>query len=99
MKVSLSTRIVSAVVVSVVIGSSAAVISSFMLLRGFERQAQQDVHKFSLAAQEQMEAQRERCLEAAFQFASRPEVVEAVKAGDGESLRKIAKAALASAGI
>ncbi len=99
MKVSLSKRIVSAVVVSVVIGSSAAVISSFMLLRGFERQAQQDVQKFSRAAQEQMEAQRERCREAAFQFASRPDVVEAVKAGDGESLRKIAKAALASGGI
>ncbi|MEJ5359712.1 MAG: methyl-accepting chemotaxis protein [Desulfobacterales bacterium] len=99
MKLSLSKRVISAVMISALIGSSAAFISSFMLLRGFERQAQQDVQKFSHAAQELMDVQRERCRETAFQFASRPDVIEAVKQGDGESLRKIAKAFLASGAV
>ncbi len=99
MKLSLSQRVISAVLVSAVIGSSAAVISSFMLLRGFERQAQMDVQKFSTAAQDLMDMQRERCREAAFQFASRPDVAEAVKQSDGEALQKIAKTFLASGAV
>ncbi len=99
MKLSLSQRVIAAVLVSALIGSSAAVISSFMLLRGFERQAQMDVQKFSTAAQDLMDMQRERCREAAFQFASRPDVAEAVKQGDGEALQKIAKAFLASGAV
>ena len=53
MKLTLSKRIIGAVIISVLVGSTSAIISSFSLMRGFDEHAQKDVEQYSieLAAQ------------------------------------------------
>jgi methyl-accepting chemotaxis protein len=96
MKLSLSKRIIGAVIISVIIGSSAALISSAVLMRSFNEQAQKDVEQFSTAVQGQLDAIKEKCREAAYQFAARPDVAEAVKKGDSAYVQKVAREFLAS---
>ena len=96
MKLSLSKRIIGAVIISVIIGSSAALISSVILMRGFNEQAQKDVEQFSTAVQGQLDAIKEKCKEAAYQFAARPDVGEAMKKGDTAYVQKVAREFLAS---
>jgi hypothetical protein len=45
MKLTLSKRIIGAVIISVLVGSTSAIISSFFLMRGFDEQAQKDVEQ------------------------------------------------------
>jgi len=96
MKLSLSKRIIGAVIISVIIGSSAALISSAVLMRSFNEQAQKDVEQFSTAVQGRLDAIEEKCREAAYQFAARPDVAEAVKKGDSAYVQKVAREFLAS---
>ncbi len=91
MNLSLSKRIVGVVIISVLIGSVSAVISSFVLMRGFNDQAQRDVEQFSNAVQQQLDTYRDRCRDLASQFAGRPDLAEAVKKGDTGYVQKIAK--------
>jgi methyl-accepting chemotaxis protein len=95
MKLSLSKRIIGAVIFSVIIGSAAALVSSVILMRGFNEQAQKDVEQFATAVQGQLDAIRDRCREAAYQFAARPDVAEAVKKGDTAYVQKVAREFLA----
>jgi methyl-accepting chemotaxis protein len=88
---SLSKRIVGVVILSVLIGSVSALISSFVLMRGFNDQAQRDVDQFSAAVQQQLDTYRDRCRDLASQFAGRPDLAEAVKKGDTAYVQKIAK--------
>ena len=71
MRLSLSQRIIGIVIFSVIIGSSAALISSYILMRDFNHRAQQDVQRFSIAAQAQLDALKEKCREAADQSSRR----------------------------
>jgi methyl-accepting chemotaxis protein len=96
MKLSLSKRIISAVILSAIIGSTAALISSIVLMRSFNEQAQKDVEQFATAVQGQIDAIKEKCREAAYQFAGRPDVAEAVKKGDTAYVQKVAREFLAS---
>ena len=82
MKLSLSKRIIGAVIFAVIIGSAAALVSSVILMRAFNEQAQKDVEQFATAVQGQLDAIKDKCREAAYQFAVRPDVAEAVKKGD-----------------
>ena len=91
MNLSLSKRIIGAVIISVVIGSTSALISSFILMRGFQEQAQKDVEKFTTTVQHQLDTYQERCRDAASQFAARPDVAEAVKRGDTAHIQKAAR--------
>ncbi len=94
MKLSLSKRIIGAVIISVVIGSTSALISSFILMRGFQEQAQKDVEKFTTTVQHQLDTYQERCRDGAAQFAARPDVAEAVKKGDTVYVQKAAREAV-----
>ena len=96
MKLSLSKRIIGAVIISVIIGSTAALISSVILMRSFSEQTQKDVEQFSTAVQGQLDAIKEKCREAAYQFAARPDVAEAVKRGDTAYIQKVAREFLTS---
>ena len=91
MKLSLSKRIIGAVIISVVIGSTSALISSFILMRGFQEQAQKDVEKFTTTVQHQLDTYQDRCRDGAAQFAARPDVAEAVKRGDTAHIQKAAR--------
>lgn len=91
MRLSLSQRIIGIVIFSVIIGSSAALISSYILMRDFNHRAQQDVQRFSIAAQAQLDALKEKCREAADQFTVRPDVIEAVDKGDTAYIQKVGK--------
>ncbi len=91
MRLSLSKRIIGTVIISVVIGSSAALISSYLLLRDFNHRAQQDMERYSTAVQAQLDALKETCRGAAYQFAVRPDVIEAVAKGDTAYLQKAGK--------
>jgi methyl-accepting chemotaxis protein len=99
MKLSLSKRIIGAVILSVIIGSTAALISSVVLMRGFNEQAQKDVEQFATAVQGQLDAIKDKCREAAYQFAARPDVAEAVKKGDTAYVQKVAREFLASGAV
>jgi methyl-accepting chemotaxis protein len=99
MRLSLSKRIIGTVVISVVIGSSAALICSFMLMRVFNERAKQDVERYSAAVQAQLDGIKERCREGAHQFAVRPDVVEAVRKSDAAYVQKAAKEFLRGGGI
>jgi methyl-accepting chemotaxis protein len=99
MRLSLSKRIIGTVMISVIIGSSAALISSFMLMRDFNERAQQDVERYSTAVQAQLDGMREKCREAAHQFAVRPDVAEAVRKGDSVYVQKAAKEFLGAGGV
>src|SRR5512139_638583 len=96
MRLSLSKRIIGAVIISVIIGSSAAIISSAILMRSFNEQTQKDVEQFSTAVQGQLDAIKEKCREAAYQFAGRPDVADAVRKGDTTYVQKVAREFLAS---
>ena len=91
MQLSLSKRIIGVVILSVFIGSTAALISSFVLMRGFNDLAQHEIGQFSAAVQAQMDNLREKCVEAARQFAQRPDVVAAVSKGDTAYVQKAGK--------
>jgi methyl-accepting chemotaxis protein len=91
MQLSLSKRIIGVVILSVVIGSTSAVISSAVLMNGFTDLAHQEIEKLSSAVQAQMDNIRDKCEEAAYQFATRPDVVEAVGKGDSAYVQKIGK--------
>ena len=91
MNLSLSKRIIGVVIISVFIGSTSALISSFILTRGFQAQAQKDVEQFSTSVQQQLDTYQERCRDGAAQFASRPDVAEAVKRGDTAYVQKAAQ--------
>ena len=60
MNLTLSKRIIGAVIISVLVGSTSAIISSFFLMRGFDEQAQKDVEQYSLAVQSQLDTMQER---------------------------------------
>ena len=91
MQLSLSQRIIGIVVISVIIGSSAALISAYILMRDSNHRAQQDVQRLSTAAQAQLDELKEKCREAAYQFAVRPDVIEAVAKGDTAYIQKVGK--------
>jgi len=82
MKLTLSKRIIGAVIISVLVGSTSALISSFFLLRGFDEQAQKDVELYSLAVQGQLDSMQDKAREAAPAVAGRSDVARAVKRGD-----------------
>ena len=71
MKLTLSKRIVGAVIISVLVGSTSALISSFFLLRGFDEQAQKDVELYFLAVQGQLDSMQDKAPEAAHAVAGR----------------------------
>jgi methyl-accepting chemotaxis protein len=60
-------------------------------MRDSNHRAQQDVQRFSIAAQAQLDALKEKCREAAYQFAVRPDVIEAVAKGDTAYVQKVGK--------
>ncbi len=91
MKLSLSKRIISVVIVSVIVGSTSALISSFMLMRWFDEQTKQDVMQVSTAVQAQLDSLRDKCKEAAYLFALRKDVAEAVKRGDTAYVQRVAQ--------
>jgi methyl-accepting chemotaxis protein len=99
MKLTLSKRIIGAVIISVLVGSTSAIISSFFLMRGFDEQAQKDVEQYSQAVQSQMESMQDKAREAAHAVAGRPDVAQAVKRGDTAYVQKVAKEILKSGAI
>jgi methyl-accepting chemotaxis protein len=99
MKLTLSKRIIGAVIISVLVGSTSAIISSFFLMRGFDEQAQKDVEQYSQAVQSQMESMQDKSREAAHAVAGRPDVAQAVKRGDTAYVQKVAKEILKSGAI
>ena len=82
MKLTLSKRIIGAVIISVLVGSASALISSFFRMRGFDEQAQKDVELYSLAVQGQLDSMQDKAREAAPAVAGRSDVARAVKRGD-----------------
>jgi hypothetical protein len=86
-QLSLSRRIVGTVILSVIIGSSAALVSSYLQVRDFNERAQKDVERYSVAVQAQLDAIKEKCRETAYQFALRPDVVDAVARSDAKYLQ------------
>jgi len=99
MKLTLSKRIIGAVIISVLVGSTSAIISSFFLMRGFDEQAQKDVEQYSQAVQNQLDAMQDRVREAAYAVAGRPDVAQAVKRGDSAYVQKVAKEILKSGAV
>jgi methyl-accepting chemotaxis protein len=99
MKLTLSKRIIGAVIISVLVGSTSAIISSFFLMRGFDEQAQKDVEQYSQAVQSQLESMQDKSREAAHAVAGRPDVAQAVKRGDTAYVQKVAKEILKSGAI
>jgi methyl-accepting chemotaxis protein len=99
MKLTLSKRIIGAVIISVLVGSTSAIISSFFLMRGFDEQAQKDVEQYSQAVQSQLESMQDKAREAAHAVAGRPDVAQAVKRGDTAYVQKVAKEILKSGAI
>ncbi len=99
MKLTLSKRIIGAVIISVLVGSTSAIISSFFLMRGFDGLAQKDVEQISRAVQNQMDGMQDRAREAAHAVAGRPDVAEAVKRGDTPYVQKVAKEILKSGAV
>lgn len=99
MRLSLSKRIIGCVILSVVIGSSATLISSYMLMRDFNQRAQQDVERYATTVQTQLDALKEKCREAAYQFAVRPDVIEAVAKGNSAYIQKVGKEFLRSGAV
>ncbi|MBI5582180.1 MAG: cache domain-containing protein [Deltaproteobacteria bacterium] len=99
MKLTLSRRIVGAVIISVLVGSASAIISSFFLMRGFDDLAQKDVEQYSLAVQGQLDGMQDRVREAAYAVAGRPDVAEAVKRGDTAYIQKVSKEVLKSGAV
>ena len=99
MKLTLSKRIISAVIISVLVGSTSAIISSFFLMRGFDEQAQKDVEQYSQAVQSQLENMQDKAREAAHAVAGRPDVAQAVKRGDTAYVQKVAKEILKSGAV
>ena len=91
MKLSLSTRIVVAVIISVVVGSSSGLVSSVVLMGAFNDQAQKDVNQYVTAIQDQLDNILAKCRDAAYYFATKPDVAEAVKNGDTAYVQKAAK--------
>jgi len=99
MKLSLSKRIVGAVIISVLVGSSSALISSFFLMRGFNEQAQKDVEQYATAVQSQLDTILGKARESAYAIAYRPDVADAVKRGDTAYIRKVGKEFLNSGAV
>jgi methyl-accepting chemotaxis protein len=99
MKLTLSKRIIGAVIISVLVGSTSAIISSFFLMRGFDEQAQKDVEQYSQAVQSQLDAMQDKAREAAHAVAARPDVAQAVKRGDTAYIQKVAKEILKSGAV
>ena len=99
MKLTLSKRIIGAVIISVLVGSTSAIISSFFLMRGFDEQAQKDVEQYSQAVQSQLDNMQDKAREAAHAVAGRPDVAEAVKRGDTAYIQKVAKEILKSGAV
>jgi methyl-accepting chemotaxis protein len=99
MKLTLSKRIIGAVIVSVLVGSTSAIISSFFLMRGFDEQAQKDVEQYSQAVQSQLDNMQDKAREAAHAVAGRPDVAQAVKRGDTAYVQKVSKEFLKSGAI
>ena len=99
MKLTLSKRIIGAVILSVLVGSTSAIISSVFLMRGFDEQAQKDVEQYSKAVQNQLDGMRDRAREAAHAVAGRSDVAEAVKRGDTAYVQKAGKEILKSSAI
>jgi len=99
MKLTLSKRIIGAVIISVLVGSTSAIISSFFLMRGFDEQAQKDVEQYSQAVQNQLDNMQDKAREAAHAVAGRPDVAQAVKRGDTAYVQKVAKEILKSGAI
>jgi hypothetical protein len=99
MKLTLSKRIIGAVIISVLVGSTSAIISSFFLMRGFDEQAQKDVELYSLAVQGQLDSMQDKAREAAHAVAGRSDVAQAVKRGDTAYIQKVAKESLKSGAI
>ena len=71
MKLTLSKRIIGAVIISVLVGSTSTIISSFFLMRGFDEQAQKDVELYFLAVQGQLDSMQDKAPEAAHAVAGR----------------------------
>jgi len=99
MKLTLSKRIIGAVIISVLVGSTSAIISSFFLMRGFDEQAQKDVEQYSQAVQSQIDNMQDKAREAAHAVAGRPDVAQAVKRGDTAYVQKMGKEFLKSGAI
>ena len=99
MKLTLSKRIIGAVIISVLVGSTSAIISSFFLMRGFDEQAQKDVEQYSRAVQSQLDNMQDKAREAAHAVAGRPDVAQAVKRGDTAYVQKVAKEILKSGAV
>jgi methyl-accepting chemotaxis protein len=97
MKLTLSKRIIGAVILSVLVGSTSAIISSVFLMREFDEQAQKDVEQYSKAVQSQLDGMQDRAREAAHAAAGRPDVAEAVKRGDTAYVQKAGKEILSGA--
>jgi len=91
MKLTLSKRIIGAVIISVLVGSTSAIISSFFLMRGFDEQAQKDVEQYSKAVQNQIDNMQDKAREAAHALAGRPDLAQAVKRGDTAYVQKVGK--------
>ncbi|MGE5258633.1 MAG: methyl-accepting chemotaxis protein, partial [Hyphomicrobiales bacterium] len=99
MQLSLSQRIIGVVILSVFIGSTAALISSVVLMRGFNDLAQEEIGQFSTAVQAQMDNLRDKCVETARQFAQRPDVIAAVIKADTAFIQKVGKEFLAGINV
>jgi methyl-accepting chemotaxis protein len=99
MRLSLSKRIIGTVILSVVIGSSAALIASYLLMRDFNLRAQQDVERYTTTVQAQLDALKDTCRQNAYQFAVRPDVIEAVGKGDSSYIQKVGKEFLRAGSI
>jgi methyl-accepting chemotaxis protein len=99
MKLTLFKRIIGAVTISVLVGSTSAIISSVFLMRGFDEQAQRDVEQYSKAVQNHLDGMQDRAREAAYAAAGRLDVAEAVKRGDTAYVQKVGKEMLKSGAI
>jgi methyl-accepting chemotaxis protein len=99
MKLTLSKRIIGAVIISVLVGSTSAIISSFFLMQGFDVQAQKDIEQYSRAVQNQLDNMQDKAREAAYVVAGRPDVAQAVKRGDTTYIQKVSKEILKSGAI
>ncbi len=91
MKVSLSKRIIGMVIVSVLVGSSSALISSFFLLRYFNSQLKTDFERYALTVDSEIKAIEAKTRDSCLFFAARPDVADALKRADSAYLQKVGK--------